>query len=196
MLTKRFLAKGLMRPISISASMSPTQDKKYKNAGQMIYSPYRNFFSAKEGTMCFFGCVFFVREQYAWLIHRFQKFHKIVKPGLNFKLPFIDSIEYIHDLREQVIEITSQSAVTKDNIVLHIDGVLYIKIEDPYKASYGVESIISAITNIAQTTMKAEIGKRTLDDTFKERQVLNNNIVNAIDKETQDWGTRCVLLWD
>lgn len=77
-------------------------------------------------------------------------------------------------------------------MVLNIDGVLYLKIEDPYKASYGVESIISAITTLAQTTMRSEIGKLTLDKTFEERGRLNDNIVNAIDKETQDWGTRCV----
>lgn len=126
------------------------------------------------------------------MIHRFQKFHKQVQPGLNFKIPMIDSIEYVHDLREQVLEISSQVAVTKDNVALHIDGVLYLKIEDPYKCSYGVENIMGAITNLAQTTMRSEIGKLTLDKTFEERDRLNDNIVNAIDKETQDWGTRCI----
>lgn len=126
------------------------------------------------------------------MIHRFQKFEKQVKPGLNFKIPFIDSIEYVHDLREQVIEISSQVAVTKDNVALHIDGVLYLKVEDPYKCSYGVENIMGAITNLAQTTMRSEIGKLTLDKTFEERGMLNENIVNSIDKETQDWGTRCI----
>lgn len=90
------------------------------------------------------------------------------------------------------MEISSQVAVTKDNVALHIDGVLYLKIEDPYKTSYGVESINSAITNLAQTTMRSEIGKLTLDKTFEERDTLNNNIVKSIDKETQDWGTRCI----
>ena len=126
------------------------------------------------------------------MIHRFQKFHKQVQPGLNFKIPMIDSIEYVHDLREQVLEISSQVAVTKDNVALHIAGVLYLKIEDPYKCSYGVENIMGAITNLAQTTMRSEIGKLTLDKTFEERDRLNDNIVNAIDKETQDWGTRCI----
>lgn len=72
-----------------------------------------------------------------------------MKPGLNFKIPFVDSVEYVHDLREQVIEISSQVAVTKDNVALHIDGVLYIEIVDPQKASYNVENIYSAITNLA-----------------------------------------------
>lgn len=79
-------------------------------------------------------------------------------------------------------------AVTKDNVALHIDGVLYIQIEDPQKASYGVENIYAAITNLAQTTMRSEIGKLTLDKTFEERETLNNNIIKAIDKETKDWG--------
>ena len=77
------------------------------------------------------GFAVFVREQYAVLIHRFQKYDRLLKPGFNFKIPFIDSIEYVHDLREQVIEISSQVAVTKDNVALHIDGVLYIQIVDP-----------------------------------------------------------------
>lgn len=107
------------------------------------------------------------------MIHRFQKFDRILKPGLNYMIPFIDSVEYVHDLREQVIEISSQVAVTKDNVALHIDGVLYIEIVDPEKASYGVENIYEAITNLAQTTMRSEIGKLTLDRTFEERETLN-----------------------
>ena len=111
-----------------------------------------------------------------------------MNPGLNFKIPFVETIEYVHDLREQVIEISSQVAVTKDNVAIHIDGVLYIQIEDPYKASYGVENIYNAITNLAQTTMRSEIGKLTLDKTFEERDHLNNNIIKAIEKEIKDWG--------
>ena len=97
-------------------------------------------------------------------------------------------MEYIHDLREQVVEISSQVAVTKDNVALHIDGVLYIQIDDPVKASYGVENIYAAITNLAQTTMRSEIGKLTLDKTFEEREQLNKNIIGAIEKEVSDWG--------
>lgn len=107
-----------------------------------------------------------------------------MKPGLNFKIPIIDSVEYVHDLREQVIEISSQVAVTKDNVALHIDGVLYIEIVDPQKASYNVENIYAAITNLAQTTMRSEIGKLTLDKTFEERDTLNHNIIRSISKET------------
>ncbi len=80
------------------------------------------------GVIKVFGVAVFVREKYACLIHRFQKYNRQMTPGLNFKIPFIESVEYVHDLREQVIEISSQVAVTKDNVALHIDGVLYIQI--------------------------------------------------------------------
>ena len=122
------------------------------------------------------------------MIHRFAKYNRLLKPGLNFKIPFLETVEYVHDLREQVVEISSQVAVTKDNVALHIDGVLYIQIEDPLKASYGVENIYAAITNLAQTTMRSEIGKLTLDKTFEERETLNDNIIKAIEKEVSDWG--------
>lgn len=142
----------------------------------------------QNGMFNIFGVAVFVREKYAVLIHRFQKYNRTLSPGLNFKIPFIDSVEYVHDLREQVIEISSQVAVTKDNVALHIDGVLYIEIVDPQKASYNVENIYAAITNLAQTTMRSEIGKLTLDKTFEERDHLNQNIIKSISKETEDWG--------
>jgi regulator of protease activity HflC (stomatin/prohibitin superfamily) len=99
-------------------------------------------------------------------------------PGLNFKIPIIERISNVIDLREQVIEISSQVAVTKDNVSLHIDGVLFIEIEDAYKAAYNVEDWLIAITNLAQTTMRSEIGKITLDNTFEEREHLNKRIVD------------------
>ena len=102
------------------------------------------------------------------MVHRFEKFHSQRKPGLNIKIPFLDQITFSHDLREQCVEIQSQVAVTKDNVALHIDGVLYLQIVDPYKASYNVENINVAISNLAQTTMRSEIGKLTLDKTFEE----------------------------
>lgn len=90
-----------------------------------------------------------VPEQYAILLHRFKKFQRKLEPGLNFKVPLVDTIEYVHDLREQAIEITSQVAVTKDNVNLHIDGVLYVQITDPEKASYNVENYRDAVVNLA-----------------------------------------------
>lgn len=140
----------------------------------------------------FFGAAVVVPEQYALLMHRFKKFHKQLEPGLNFKIPLIDTVEYVHDLREQAIEISSQVAVTRDNVALHIDGVLYIQVVDPYKASYGVESYKDAVTNLAQTTMRSEIGRLSLDSLFQERETLNDRIVQAIEKESQEWGVHSI----
>jgi regulator of protease activity HflC (stomatin/prohibitin superfamily) len=95
-------------------------------------------------------------------------------------------------LREQAIEISSQVAVTRDNVALHIDGVLYIQVVDPEKASYGVESYKDAVINLAQTTMRSEIGKRSLDSLFEERETLNEKIVSAIEKESQEWGVHSI----
>ena len=161
----------------------------------MTYMPVRGFQtkgnpdgSTMHGGIINMGFIVFVRERYACLLHRMQKYHTTMEPGLNFKIPFIDTIEYVHDLREQAIEISSQVAVTKDNVALNIDGVLFIEISDPIKASYNVENIYQAITNLSQTTMRSEIGKLTLDKTFEERETLNQNIIRAIDKETKEWG--------
>lgn len=133
-----------------------------------------------------------VREKNAVLIHRFGKYSKTCDPGVNWKIPFVDQVEYVHDLREQVIDISTQVAVTKDNVALHIDGILYIQIEDPYKASYNVENIYQAIINLAQTTMRSEIGKLSLDKTFEEREALNEQIIASIDQETSVWGVKAI----
>lgn len=138
------------------------------------------------------GALVFVRQNYAAMLHRFGKYERVLKPGLNFKIPFVDRIAFIQDLRERAIEISSQAAITKDNVTLQIDAILFIQIEDPYKASYGVENLEDAITNLAQTTMRSEIGKLTLDKTFEERESLNHHIVNAISSEVEAWGIKCL----
>jgi len=155
----------------------------------------RSFFGSSKkigerlsGKVSNFGFLVIVGENYATMIHRFSKFQKQLEPGVNFVIPFVDQVAYVHDLREQVIEITSQVAVTKDNVALHIDGVLYIKITDPHKASYGVEDYLFAVSQLAQTTMRSEIGKLTLDKLFEERETLNAKIVAAIEKDSEDWG--------
>ena len=156
-----------------------------RNHSQRIGKDYRTWF----------GVAVIVPEQYALLLHRFKKYQRKLEPGINFKIPFVDSVEYVHDLREQAIEITSQVAVTKDNVALHIDGVLYIQVVDPIKASYGVESYKDAVTNLAQTTMRSEIGKLSLDSLFEERETLNDRIVKSVEKESQEWGvhSNCYL---
>ena len=110
--------------------------------------------------------------------------------GLNLLIPFIDKVAYQRNLKEQAIDVPSQSAITRDNISLGVDGVLYLKVLDPYKASYGVDSYVYAVTQLAQTTMRSEIGKIELDKSFKEREALNTNIVAAINEAASPWGVQ------
>lgn len=138
------------------------------------------------------GTLVFVRQNYAALLQRFGKFKRVLRPGINIKIPFVDQIAFVQDLRERAIEISSQAAITKDNVTLQIDAILFIQVVDPYKASYGIENLEDAITNLAQTTMRSEIGKLTLDKTFEEREMLNHYIVNAISSEVEAWGIKCL----
>uniref|UniRef100_A0A8C3KH10 Stomatin-like protein 2, mitochondrial n=1 Tax=Calidris pygmaea TaxID=425635 RepID=A0A8C3KH10_9CHAR len=112
--------------------------------------------------------------------------------GLNFLIPLLDRIRYVQSLKEIVINVPEQSAVTLDNVTLQIDGVLYLRVMDPYKASYGVEDPEYAVTQLAQTTMRSELGKLSLDRVFRERESLNANIVDAINQASDYWGIRCL----
>ncbi|MCH0629919.1 paraslipin [Kocuria palustris] len=135
----------------------------------------------------------FVPQQNAWIVERMGKFHRILDPGLAILMPFIDKITYVQSLKESAIEIPSQNAITLDNVSLELDGILYIKVIDPYKASYGVEDFKFAISQLAQTTMRSEIGSMTLDLVLKERQSLNNNINHVINDAARDnWGVECL----
>ena len=134
--------------------------------------------------------ILFVPQNSAFVIERFGKFNSTKVAGLNFLLPFVDKVAYNRTLKEQAIDVPSQSTITRDNIGLTVDGVLYIKVLDPYKASYGVENYTFAVTQLAQTTMRSEIGKMDLDKTFEERDALNVAIVNAINEAAQPWGVQ------
>ncbi|NWT01084.1 STML2 protein, partial [Mionectes macconnelli] len=136
--------------------------------------------------------VLFVPQQEAWVVERMGKFHRILEPGLNFLIPFLDRIRYVQSLKEIVINVPEQSAVTLDNVTLQIDGVLYLRVMDPYKASYGVEDPEYAVTQLAQTTMRSELGKLSLDRVFRERESLNASIVDAINQASDCWGIRCL----
>ncbi|KAJ8392769.1 hypothetical protein AAFF_G00072530 [Aldrovandia affinis] len=136
--------------------------------------------------------VLFVPQQEAWVVERMGKFHRILEPGLNFLIPVLDRIRYVQSLKEIVIDVPEQSAVSLDNVTLQIDGVLYLRILDPFKASYGVEDPEYAVTQLAQTTMRSELGKLTLDKVFRERESLNSNIVHSINQASDDWGIRCL----
>ncbi|GAA0828460.1 MULTISPECIES: SPFH domain-containing protein [Marinomonas] len=130
----------------------------------------------------------FVPQNQAYVIERFGKYQSTKEAGLNFILPFIDRISADRSLKEQAVDVPEQSAITKDNISLHVDGVLYFRVLDPYKATYGVDDYVFAVTQLAQTTMRSELGKMELDKTFEERDVLNTNIVASINDAAGPWG--------
>ncbi|KAL6239762.1 hypothetical protein BDW75DRAFT_226836 [Aspergillus navahoensis] len=134
----------------------------------------------------------FVPQQTAWIVERMGKFHRILEPGLAILVPFLDRIAYVKSLKESAIEIPSQNAITADNVTLELDGVLYTRVFDAYKASYGVEDAEYAISQLAQTTMRSEIGQLTLDHVLKERATLNTNITQAINEAAQAWGVTCL----
>ncbi|OJJ83407.1 SPFH domain-containing protein [Aspergillus glaucus CBS 516.65] len=134
----------------------------------------------------------FVPQQTAWIVERMGKFHRILEPGLAVLIPFLDRISYVKSLKESAIEIPSQNAITADNVTLELDGVLYTRVFDAFKASYGVEDAEYAITQLAQTTMRSEIGQLTLDHVLKERTTLNANITQAINEAAKEWGVVCL----
>ncbi|KAJ4266348.1 Synaptotagmin-like protein 2 [Fusarium torreyae] len=134
----------------------------------------------------------FVPQQTAWIVERMGKFNRILDPGLAVLVPFIDRIAYVKSLKEVAIEIPSQSAITADNVTLELDGVLFTRVFDAYKASYGVEDAEYAISQLAQTTMRSEIGQLTLDHVLKERAALNTNITAAINDAAEAWGVTCL----
>ena len=129
----------------------------------------------------------FVPQNRAYVVERFGKYNKTMEAGLNFLVPFIDRVGYDRSLKEHAYDVPSQAAITRDNISLVVDGVLYLKVLDPYKASYGVDDYVYAVTQLAQTTMRSEIGKIELDKTFEEREVLNTNIVASINEASSPW---------
>ena len=134
----------------------------------------------------------FVPQQQVWVVERMGRYRASMQAGLNFLIPFIDNITYRHSLKEEAVDIPSQTAITKDNVTLIIDGILYLKITDPKQASYGVGDARYAITQMAQTTMRSELGKMTLDRTFLERDNLNVSIVQSINEASVVWGIQCL----
>jgi regulator of protease activity HflC (stomatin/prohibitin superfamily) len=134
----------------------------------------------------------FVPQQQAWIVERFGKFNRLLEPGLAILMPVVDQIKYVKTLKEVAVEIPTQSAITQDNVTIAMDGVLYYRVVDPYKASYGVEDSDFAVTQLAQTTMRSELGKLTLDKTLAERDQLNVNIVQAINDAAVAWGIKCL----
>jgi len=133
-----------------------------------------------------------VPQQEAWVVEKLGRFDKVLEPGLTLLIPIIQRVAYKHTLKEEAIDVTAQTAISNDNVTLLIDGVLYVKIIDAVAASYGVNNPYNAITQLAQTTMRSEIGKLPLDRTFEERESLNVAIVAAINQAAVNWGIQCM----
>ena len=131
-----------------------------------------------------------IPQQTAWVIERLGKFHKLLNPGLNFIIPFIDKVAYKHSLKEIPLDTPSQVCITRDNTQLSVDGILYFQVTDPKLASYGTSNYLVAITQLAQTTLRSVIGKMVLDETFEERDIINNQVVSAIDEAALNWGVK------
>ena len=131
-----------------------------------------------------------VPQQHAWVIERLGKYHATLTPGLNFLVPFIDKVAYKHVLKEITLDIPSQVCITKDNTQLQVDGVLYFQVTDAMRASYGSNNYVMAITQLAQTSLRSVIGKLELDKTFEERDIINAQVVAAIDEAALNWGVK------
>jgi regulator of protease activity HflC (stomatin/prohibitin superfamily) len=131
-----------------------------------------------------------VPQKTVFIVERLGKYNATLEAGFHILIPFIDKIGYKHSMKEMVIDVPPQACITKDNIAVEVDGILYIQIMDPVKASYGVSDYRFAITQLAQTTMRSEIGKIELDRTFEEREKINSEIVAAVDKASLPWGLK------
>ncbi len=125
-----------------------------------------------------------------FVVERLGSFRAVCQPGLHILIPFIDRVAYRHEVREQVLDIPAQSCISRDNIQVAVDGLVYLKVMDAKKASYGIGDYKKASVNLAQTTMRSEVGKLTLGDTFSERDTLNEAIVREIDKASDPWGIK------
>ena len=131
-----------------------------------------------------------IPQQTAWVIERLGKFHKVLNPGLNFIIPFIDKVAYKHSFKEIPLDTPSQVCITRDNTQLSVDVILYFQVTDPKLARYGTSNYIIAVTQLAQTTLRSVIGKMVLDETFEERDLINNQVVSAIDEAALNWGVK------
>ncbi len=131
-----------------------------------------------------------VPQQHAWVVERLGKYNGTLMPGLNFLVPFIDKVAYKHLLKEVPLDIPSQVCITRDNTQLQVDGILYFQVTDAMRASYGSSNYIMAISQLAQTSLRSVIGKLELDKTFEERDIINSQVVQAIDEAALNWGVK------
>ena len=131
-----------------------------------------------------------VPQQNAWVVERLGKFDRTLTPGLKFIVPFIERVAYRHSLKEVPLDVPSQVCITKDNTQLQVDGILFFQVTDPMRASYGSSDYLTAITQLAQTTLRSVVGKMELDKTFEERDLINASVVSALDEAALTWGVK------
>ncbi len=131
-----------------------------------------------------------VPQQNAYVVERLGKFHEVLQPGFNFIIPFFDKVAYRHSLKEVAVDIPEQICITKDNVQVAVDGVVFLQVVDASKASYGISNYKFAVVQLAQTTMRSEIGKIDLDKTFEERMNINRSVVASIDEASIGWGVK------
>ncbi len=135
-------------------------------------------------------CVRIVPQKQAFIVERLGKYHCTLDAGLHLLIPIIDRVSYKHTLKEQAIDVPPQQCITRDNITVEVDGILYMMVMDPAKASYGIGNYLFATVQLAQTTMRSEMGKLELDKSFEERTLVNTSIVEAVDKASEPWGIK------
>ena len=131
-----------------------------------------------------------VPQQNAYVVERLGKFNRKLDAGFHILFPFMDKVAYKHTLKEQAVDIAEQICITNDNVQVGVDGVLYMQVLDPARASYGIGNYMFAISQLAQTTLRSEIGKIALDRTFEERGTINSNVVSELDKASDPWGVK------
>jgi regulator of protease activity HflC (stomatin/prohibitin superfamily) len=131
-----------------------------------------------------------VPQQSAFVVERLGKYRATLHAGFHLLIPFLDAIRYRHSLKETAVDIAEQVCITRDNVQVHVDGVLYLKVMNPERASYGVSDYMFAITQLAQTALRSEVGKIDLDRTFEERTHINTQVVTELDKASEPWGIK------
>ncbi|MEN6469552.1 MAG: stomatin-like protein [Smithella sp.] len=131
-----------------------------------------------------------IPQQSANVIERLGKFDRVLHAGISYIIPFIDRVAYRHTLKEQAMDIPEQVCITRDNVQVGVDGVIFIQVFDPQMASYGISNYVFSIVQLAQTTMRSEVGKIDLDKTFEERTTINSAIVSAINDASRTWGVK------
>ena len=131
-----------------------------------------------------------VPQQSAYVVERLGRYHATLNAGFHVLVPFVDVIRYQHSLKEQALDIPAQVCITRDNVQVGVDGILYLKVLNPERASYGISNYLFAITQLAQTTLRSEVGKIDLDRTFEERSTMNLAVVGELDKASEPWGVK------